>query len=566
MALFLGCRSIGYVGYKLYQYGTKSKQKLYESAEYLIRNAEEKSALLYDIKKRLNLPSGASKDETLQAFSQITSHKEKMARDLITMAQNDHPLDAEDAITHYKENVVQVADEGADTAIKSIGAAYTSVLTAGSVIATTNTQTISNISSVLGPNTGYATIPNLTGITIQLSEAEVTSGMIGGAIGSVGAVAITLTDIYKELTAVPLPKTAVTKEQALQQLVALRDSLPTKIGFEKVADAVKVLVRDYAQKSGAIVTEDQKVLIDIPLKKEIAFIEKAENNGTIQVEQRDEADMILITADKKPVVIPDIDLEYDNISVTIPLEENTHMSIHTKETSSDTHSVTYRVTVNVTQVKTPVEISIDLQNAATGISTKTLTSDGSINWDVTVLDQDATITIKRNDTGKTVSFTLKGMGLEGREGCSPTYNADLDPDGDHTIVINTGRFEDRTECIYYPSGTLEWNIPFKDNKINGLRKSYFESGQLREITPYTDGRRNGIEKGYYPSGQVKYMNFYENDLKEKMSIEYYENGNARRTTHWKHGLKDGREYEYDENGNLIHCKLYQNGVFIKYLK
>ncbi|STQ88521.1 hypothetical protein [Helicobacter pullorum] len=33
---------------------------------------------------------------------------------------------------------------------------------------------------------------------------------------------------------------------------------------------------------------------------------------------------------------------------------------------------------------------------------------------------------------------------------------------------------------YYPNGRLETEIPYKDDKVNGIQKGYYENGELKE--------------------------------------------------------------------------------------
>ena len=94
------------------------------------------------------------------------------------------------------------------------------------------------------------------------------------------------------------------------------------------------------------------------------------------------------------------------------------------------------------------------------------------------------------------------------------------------------------ERIYYENGQLHYEIPYKDDKRDGIMKWYYENGQLEVETPYKDDKENGVKKWYYKNGQL--------------GVE----------THYKDGKKDGIEREYYENGQLESEALYKNGDFV----
>ena len=40
---------------------------------------------------------------------------------------------------------------------------------------------------------------------------------------------------------------------------------------------------------------------------------------------------------------------------------------------------------------------------------------------------------------------------------------------------------------YYESGILQWEIPIKNNKENGIEKQYYENGKIKREIIYTNG-------------------------------------------------------------------------------
>ena len=64
---------------------------------------------------------------------------------------------------------------------------------------------------------------------------------------------------------------------------------------------------------------------------------------------------------------------------------------------------------------------------------------------------------------------------------------------------------------YYESGKLMGETPYKDDKVEGVLKVYFETGKLNIETPYKNHKREGYERVYYATGQLRAQILYKND-------------------------------------------------------
>ncbi|HTA28082.1 MAG TPA: toxin-antitoxin system YwqK family antitoxin [Bacteroidia bacterium] len=145
---------------------------------------------------------------------------------------------------------------------------------------------------------------------------------------------------------------------------------------------------------------------------------------------------------------------------------------------------------------------------------------------------------------------------------------------------------------YFPNGTLEYEIPFKNGKINGVDRWYYESGELERETPYFNGKENGIEKDYYDSGKLRaeypYVNgningtvkyYYKSGKLSEESIYsygnqigtakgYYESGALKSEATYANGMGNGMFIEYYENGTIeskVHyTNGYENGIYRSY--
>ena len=60
---------------------------------------------------------------------------------------------------------------------------------------------------------------------------------------------------------------------------------------------------------------------------------------------------------------------------------------------------------------------------------------------------------------------------------------------------------------------METEINYKNDKVEGISKSYYESGQLDEEVNFKNEKREGIAKRYYESGGIEYIETYKDGQK-----------------------------------------------------
>ncbi len=94
----------------------------------------------------------------------------------------------------------------------------------------------------------------------------------------------------------------------------------------------------------------------------------------------------------------------------------------------------------------------------------------------------------------------------------------------------TGKWKD-----FYPSGKVQAEGQYSDNRKSGLWKFYDESEKGEQTGSFNNGRPEGMWKWYYESGTL---------LREE---EYFQ------------GLRDGAYTEYSRNGEIIAQGLYTDG-------
>ena len=92
-----------------------------------------------------------------------------------------------------------------------------------------------------------------------------------------------------------------------------------------------------------------------------------------------------------------------------------------------------------------------------------------------------------------------------------------------TIVTfaQNATYSDGTECecdsisiIYYKSGSIKAEFPYKNGYPNGIEKWYYESGSIMIEEPYKNGNLNGVMKWYYENGKLAGTANYKNGTLE----------------------------------------------------
>ena len=78
-------------------------------------------------------------------------------------------------------------------------------------------------------------------------------------------------------------------------------------------------------------------------------------------------------------------------------------------------------------------------------------------------------------------------------------------------------------------------INYKNDKADGVAKSYYESGQLHEEGNFKNGEKNGIAKWYFENGEKRYIDTYKNG--QKINRKAYDRRGR---------LKSDQDYPYRE--------------------
>jgi len=134
--------------------------------------------------------------------------------------------------------------------------------------------------------------------------------------------------------------------------------------------------------------------------------------------------------------------------------------------------------------------------------------------------------------------------------------------------------------IFFPSGLVQLDGVYRDDKKNGYFKEYDENGQLLSVKKYVNDVEEkeapelaslSIKTDYYPSGKVKTVASYNGDVPQGVRREFDESGKitAGYIFHKgnivgegiidEEGIKDGPWKEYYDDGTLRSVGTYDKG-------
>ncbi|MCL7752249.1 tetratricopeptide repeat protein [Polaribacter sp. Z022] len=135
---------------------------------------------------------------------------------------------------------------------------------------------------------------------------------------------------------------------------------------------------------------------------------------------------------------------------------------------------------------------------------------------------------------------------------------------------------------------LEYQIPYKDGKIDGEVLEFYANGNVYEKTYYKDGNKEGLQTSYHYNNKISteinyannelngsYKSYYSNGNLHEIgqSLEgfydgvwktYYSNGIIKSDFTYKKGNLNGLYKFYDTDGKLFYEYIYRKGEIIAY--
>ncbi|MHB9343649.1 toxin-antitoxin system YwqK family antitoxin [Fusobacterium polymorphum] len=113
--------------------------------------------------------------------------------------------------------------------------------------------------------------------------------------------------------------------------------------------------------------------------------------------------------------------------------------------------------------------------------------------------------------------------------------------------------------IYY-NGVVRFEFPFIDGEMNGIGKEYYSDGTIRTETPYKNNKPNGVVKTYDVLGNLESeVPFTDNEI-DGVAKYYRTNGKLRSEISYKNGILDGVHRVYNEfDGSILGEEIYKDG-------
>jgi len=111
---------------------------------------------------------------------------------------------------------------------------------------------------------------------------------------------------------------------------------------------------------------------------------------------------------------------------------------------------------------------------------------------------------------------------------------------------------------YHNNGKLNFEIPYKAGKIEGLWKSFYQNGQPQSESWYKKGKSEGGYKSFYQNGLLKSEGTYKSGKPEGAWKTYHENRALHNLKTYKESVIIGIEYFYGPHGALTR-QIQHNG-------
>jgi len=112
---------------------------------------------------------------------------------------------------------------------------------------------------------------------------------------------------------------------------------------------------------------------------------------------------------------------------------------------------------------------------------------------------------------------------------------------------------------YYPNQVLSAEEFYKEDLLDGKRKTFDFEGKLQTLENWVDGVEEDSSFSYYPNGIVHRKGAYRNGLYEGVWYTYYENGKLKNQGSYKQGNPEGFWMFWNEKGIKTHEGNFLNG-------
>lgn len=107
-------------------------------------------------------------------------------------------------------------------------------------------------------------------------------------------------------------------------------------------------------------------------------------------------------------------------------------------------------------------------------------------------------------------------------------------------------------------GILDYVEHYKNDKLEGPRRTFHIRGPIYEETYYSDGKKNGKYTKWYKNGRKQEEGAYMNDIREGLSTWYYESGKKAAEYTYEKGEMNGDAVSFYESSQISETGKYKN--------
>ena len=122
----------------------------------------------------------------------------------------------------------------------------------------------------------------------------------------------------------------------------------------------------------------------------------------------------------------------------------------------------------------------------------------------------------------------------------------------YTLFLITCSTNSHHDVSYYENGFKQYDIEYKNGKIDGLAKYWDENGYLINEVNYVNDKFHGKWIDYYTNGNILHVINYDYGKKHGEEIWYYESGNIKSKVKYEYDLIVSNIIRWDATGKIIY--------------
>ncbi len=119
------------------------------------------------------------------------------------------------------------------------------------------------------------------------------------------------------------------------------------------------------------------------------------------------------------------------------------------------------------------------------------------------------------------------------------------------IICTVSTAQNGIVKTYYPDGSVQSEISYVNDVLDGSAVLYYSNGQLRSEKNYDKGILNGWVKEYYETGLLKEEYFVKNGIKDGTHKIYNNDGALKKISNYANGIQTRSQTFGDDTGNKV---------------